>query len=396
MPRTNTKGKEMTDYPAKFASPGCVVFGAKNPEIWWKIFGEKYYDPCGSGIEDEGDTCENPATNLDCNWTDNRAGDEKLTDTLIKYSDGKTDFSITITIFFSTGTINIQGKNRCTETWLNEHYPDLLKLYTVRQGLCDDIIPKETCPTLPKATKDESSSNIEKSVKPVTTEESAVDYPTTVNEDHEVQPSDKTELPEKTPIIPRSLNEITNGIVPGFDKTVEIKQKKTGCVTPETSDFSSDDEDEEAVNRTLTKAPSQNLVSSSHKKSLMFSPMERIKQALSKDKENKMLNFPKFRNNVQHSQCMSPTWDNAVSPAIPSNLDTPKMAKDPTVIAETTDTCTQKIVKSTKATSSQTDMVVITNTTSSQTVKQSKSEATQTDSVEEPNSSQCPESTSQL
>ena len=48
----------MTDYPAKFASPGCVVFGAKNPEIWWKIFGEKYYDPCGSGIEDEGDTCE--------------------------------------------------------------------------------------------------------------------------------------------------------------------------------------------------------------------------------------------------------------------------------------------------------------------------------------------------
>ena len=118
-PRKMSTGKKaMKDQPASLSAHGsCITMGASNPLKWWKIFWAHYYEP-----SKEDDTSSDEEVSLqskpDCHWTDNRSGDQKtLVDTLIKFSDNRTDFAITITIFFNTGSINIQGKRMHLETW---------------------------------------------------------------------------------------------------------------------------------------------------------------------------------------------------------------------------------------------------------------------------------------
>ena len=85
------------------------------------MFVKRYYDPCNDGETDD----QQP----DCNWTDTKSGDGSIVETIIKYTESDTDFAITITVFFSTGSINVQGKRRCLDIWLKEHYPSLHSQY---------------------------------------------------------------------------------------------------------------------------------------------------------------------------------------------------------------------------------------------------------------------------
>ena len=117
---TKTNKKDFADYPANLSATGaCITIGSSKPKFWWDIFCEEYYKPC------EDDDSDDPS----CHWVDNEAGDKTITDTVIKYSNSELNLTVTITIFFTTGSITVQGKKKCLEIWLNDHYPRLEKLY---------------------------------------------------------------------------------------------------------------------------------------------------------------------------------------------------------------------------------------------------------------------------
>ena len=100
----------------------CITLQASAPYKWWKILADRYYN-CD-------DKKEKDLT--DCKWHDVPFSDDekdKLKETHIKYTDRRTDFSFSVVIFFTTGSINIQGKRKNLETWITEHYPALKKVY---------------------------------------------------------------------------------------------------------------------------------------------------------------------------------------------------------------------------------------------------------------------------
>ena len=100
----------------------CITLQASSSHKWWNILADKYYS-CADKKEKD---------HTDCKWHDIPFSDDekdKLKETHIKYTDRRTDFSLSIIIFFTTGSINIQGKHKNLETWITEHYPALKKLY---------------------------------------------------------------------------------------------------------------------------------------------------------------------------------------------------------------------------------------------------------------------------
>ena len=138
--------KKFTDYPASFSSASCITLGACRPLRWLEIFNSEY---CKSNVSPEHDTvfC---GSKPEYQRLDNKAADESMIDTIIKYTDEASEFSITITIFFNTGSINIQGKKRSLDTWLQDHYPRLCKLYTntdVTGPICVDEHPTSNTTT---------------------------------------------------------------------------------------------------------------------------------------------------------------------------------------------------------------------------------------------------------
>ena len=116
------KKKIDVDGPATLPPNGtCITLQASNPHKWWSILADRYYQ-CDSKEE----------AYTDCIWNDVPLSDTepgKIKETHIKYADTRTDFAITIIIFFSTGAINIQGKHKNLEIWIKEHYPALKRNY---------------------------------------------------------------------------------------------------------------------------------------------------------------------------------------------------------------------------------------------------------------------------
>ena len=88
------------------------------------------------------------------------------------------DFAITITIFFSIGSVNIQRQRRCMDIWLHDHYPSLNEQYRSRSAVKDkEGVPAvPAVPTPPRAEKSEaptavvtSSSDVKENVSAVVT-----------------------------------------------------------------------------------------------------------------------------------------------------------------------------------------------------------------------------------
>ena len=104
----------IADAPAVLAPQStCITFRASKPMKWWKLLATKYYD-------------NQDPENTDCSWHDG-TGDpnNSIKETHVKFLDKKSELAWHFVIFHSTGTINVQGRHKDLETWINNDYPSL-------------------------------------------------------------------------------------------------------------------------------------------------------------------------------------------------------------------------------------------------------------------------------
>ena len=87
----------------------CIVLHTINVPKWLKVFEEFYYNVDTSSGESD----------TNCDWL---SGPPITT---IKYTTISTNFSLTITIWHNTGTINMQGPRPTLDIALWDHYPTL-------------------------------------------------------------------------------------------------------------------------------------------------------------------------------------------------------------------------------------------------------------------------------
>ena len=94
-------------------SGACIVLHTPNVPKWLKVFEEFYYN-----VDNRGDNDTN------CDWM---SGPPITT---IKYNTTSTNISLTITIWHSTGTINMQGPRPSLDIALFDHYLTLAAIRT--------------------------------------------------------------------------------------------------------------------------------------------------------------------------------------------------------------------------------------------------------------------------
>ena len=92
---------------------GCYSLTTTNTKKWYDLLANYYYDKVDEEDENEQVT-----------W------DDRNQSTLIKYSRTDRNLSITITLH-NTGTLTVQGSQKSRDIWINEHYPELIKLRVI-------------------------------------------------------------------------------------------------------------------------------------------------------------------------------------------------------------------------------------------------------------------------
>ena len=200
---------EKEDSVPVLKSGNCYHFATSNLKKWYDRFESYYY----SNVKEDDN-------NEKVKW------DDRQTSTLIKYSRGDRNLSITITLHNNTGTVMIQGSTKSLSIWIDEHYPELKNLQVSKSD--NDLTEKP----LKQTTASEDSpkvGNEEQGEGTHTTsnnEQKTTDYQTELNgqtennslTNHETK--DLSNNQPADPTMPSSSND-ENSVSPPLRKTEE-------------------------------------------------------------------------------------------------------------------------------------------------------------------------------